>query len=59
MITSGPDEIDTGYFELRVNWTAKELMEMTPAQFARLKELEQGFRELAREVEPNIVEVRP
>ena len=50
----GPVEIDGGYFELRVNWSAGTLMEMTPVQFVELKQLVDGFRELAADLAKSV-----
>jgi hypothetical protein len=35
----GPIEVDRGYFEFRVNWSASDLMAMSGAMLERLKEL--------------------
>lgn len=37
IVTSGPIEIDAGYFEFRVNWGGEALLAMSAEEMARFK----------------------
>ncbi len=48
---SGATEIDAGYFEVRVNWNGRDLMDMTGAELDRFKAALMVLEELANPAE--------
>lgn len=54
--TEGPVDVEGGYMEFRVNWTAEQLLAMTPEEFARFKASMGALQQLSQPRPPIVVE---